>query len=192
MRFIGLVFAAALVAPQASADAVDSKAAKKMLFSDRGAEAQIADVAFIDSAAAKALRAAANQIPYYGAIAVSPGEPASSNLMVTMANFHSAEAASEAALANCNASRTSGGACVVIAVITPKRYAPRPLTLSVEATKTFNGAYRKMQSPKGMAISDSAGVFGFDRGDGARAISRCEAAAAERGRSDCRLVISDP
>jgi hypothetical protein len=195
MRIAAMIAAAALAlgaaAPQASAQPVDGKTAKRMLFSTRGAEAQLANVDFMDDAVAKALRAVANQIPYYGAIAVSPGEPASSNLMSTMANYHSVDAASAAALANCNSRRTSGKPCVVIAVITPKKYKPQPLTMSVQATQAFNGNYRKMKAPKGMAISEKAGVFGFDRGDGGRALARCSAAAAERGASDCRLVISD-
>ena len=69
---------------------------------------------------ASTIETAAARIPYYGAIAVSPGEPASSNLMATMANFHSPESAQQAAIANCNARRTSGKPCVVIATILPK------------------------------------------------------------------------
>ncbi|MFD0980847.1 5-aminolevulic acid synthase [Tropicimonas aquimaris] len=192
MRIIELAIAATLAATAATAQTVDSRAAKGMLFSEKGAEAQVAEnLDFVDAAVAKALKAVASQIPYYGAISVSPGEPTSSNLMSTMANFHSIEAATQAALDNCNARRTTGKPCVIVAAITPKRYKAQPLTLSVEATKAFNGDYRKLSSPKAMAISDKAGVFGYDRGDGGRAMSRCQAAAAERKASDCRLVIID-
>ncbi|WP_068116698.1 hypothetical protein [Tropicimonas marinistellae] len=191
MRIIALALLATLAAPLATAQAVDSKAAKRMLFSDKGGVAQVAQLDFVDDAVAKALKAAAGQIPYYGAIAVSPGEPTSSNLMATMANYHSVEAASAAALANCNARRTSGKACVVIATITPKRFKAQPLTLSVQATQAFNKEYRKLKAPKALAISDKAGVFGYDRGDGGRALAKCQAAAAERGASDCRIAIFD-
>lgn len=191
MRIMELAFVATLAATASHAQTLDSRTAKGLLFSDKGAEAQVAELDFVDDAVSKALRAVASQIPYYGAIAVSPGEPTSSNLMSTMANYHSVEAASQAALENCNARRTTGKPCVIVAAITPKRYKPQPLTLSVEATKAFNGDYRKLSAPKAMAISDKAGVFGFDRGDGGRALARCEAAAAERKASDCRLVIFD-
>lgn len=191
MRIIQLCLALALVATASQAQTVDSRAAKGMLFSVKGAKAQVADLDFVDASVAKALKAVAGQIPYYGAIAVSPGEPTESNLMSTMANFHSIEAASAAALANCNGRRTTGKPCVIVAAITPKRYKPQPLTLSVEATGAFNTAYRKLKAPKGLAISDKAGVFGFDRGDGGRALSKCQSAAAALKASDCRLVILD-
>ncbi|PRY26510.1 hypothetical protein CLV78_101608 [Aliiruegeria haliotis] len=191
MRIIALAVALALTAPMATAQTVDSRSAKKMLFGTSGSSAQMGQAGFVDDAVAKAIKKAASQIPYYGAIAVSPGEPVSSNLMSTMANYHSAEAAQQAALANCNSRRTVGKPCVVIATITPKRFKPRGLTMSVEATKAFGKDYRRLKSPKGMAISPSTGVFGYDRGDGGRAVSRCNAAAAAKGAQDCRLVISD-
>ena len=194
MRINGLAAALAvslaIAAPLAEADPVDSKTAKRMLFGT-GSEAVIGQVDFIDSAVAKAIQQAAGQIPYYGAIAVSPGEPTSSNLMATMANFHSPEAAQQAALANCNARRTTGRPCVVIATVVPKKFKPQPLTLSVEATKVFGKEYRKLAAPKALAISPSTGVFAADRGDGGRAISRCNAAAQAKGSADCRVVIAD-
>ncbi|MFV0359014.1 5-aminolevulic acid synthase [Tropicimonas sp.] len=192
MRKTGLAIALALLTPAiALAQPVESRAAKKMLFSERGAEVVVADVDFLDDSAKTALKQAAGQIPYYGAIAVSPGEPTSANLMSTMANFHTSEAASAAALANCNARRTSGGPCVVIATVLPKRYRPEALTMSLQATQAFNKQYRKMKEPKGMAISPTVGAYGYDRGDGGRAISICNAAAAREGASDCRLVVAD-
>ncbi len=189
MRIIGLALAMALTAPLALANPVDSSTAKKMLFSTRGGEAIMGKADFIDAGVAKALKQAASQIPYYGAIAVSPGEPTSSNLMSTMANFHSAEAAASAALANCNSRRTSGKPCVVITTIVPKKYKQQPLTLSAGATTLFNKEYRKLKAPKALAISPTTGNFGSDRGDGGRAISKC--AAASNGASDCRVVIFD-
>ena len=194
MRIFGLAtvlaVGIALAAPVAEANPVDSKTAKKMLFGT-SSDVQLGQADFIDSSIAKAIKQAGSQIPYYGAIAVSPGEPVESNLMATMANFHSPQAAQQAALANCNARRTTGMPCVVIATITPKRFRDQPLTLSVEATRVFGKEYRKMDEPKAMAISPSSGVFGADRGDGGRALAKCNAAAQAKGQADCRVVIFD-
>lgn len=188
MRIIGLTLALALAAPLAHANPVDSGVAKKMLFGT-GSDVQLGQADFMGPAVAKAIEQAAASIPYYGAIAVSPGEPTTSNLMATMANFHSPEAAQTAALENCNARRTVGQPCVVIATIVPKRFKPQPLTLSVEATRSFGKEYRRLDEPKAMAISPSTGVFGIDRGDGSRALANC--AAAAKGASDCQIVVFD-
>lgn len=191
MRKIGLALALACLASQALAAPVDGKTAKKMLFGTKGVDVEIAKVGFIDEAMVKALEQAAGQIPYYGAIAVSPGEPTSSNLMSVIGNLHSPEAASKAVLDNCNARRTTGGPCVVIAVVTPKKFAPQPLTLSVGATAAFDKEYRKLDAPKALAISKATGGYAMERGDGSRAIEQCKAAAASMGGSDCEIVIAD-
>ncbi|SDL96302.1 hypothetical protein [Aliiruegeria lutimaris] len=185
-----LATALILAAPLAQAQTIDSRTAKKMLFGT-SSDVTLGQADLIDSNVAKAIKQAGKQIPYYGAIAVSPGEPTSSNLMPTIGNLHSAESAQKAALDNCNARRTVGGPCVVIATITPKRYKAQPLTLSVGATQYFGKEYRKMDAPKAFAISPSTGAFGADRGDGGRALSKCAAAAKGNGGSDCRLVIAD-
>lgn len=185
-----LALTLALAAPAAQAAPVDGKAAKKMLFG-AGSAVELGQADFIDASIASAIKQAGAQIPYYGAIAVSPGEPTESNLMATMANFHSPQAAQQAALDNCNARRTTGKACIVIATILPKRFKPQALMLSVEATRAFDKEYRKLPAPKALAISPSAGVFGIDRGDGGRALSKCAAAARETGAEDCLVVIAD-
>lgn len=190
MRLIGTVLALALAAGPAMAETLDSRAAKKMLFGKRST-AEVANAGFLDAGMTKAIQQAAAQIPYYGAIAVSPGEPTSSNLMATMANFHTPQSAEAAALANCNSRRTTGQPCVVIATIVPKGYKPRQLTLSAAATDAFGKEYRKLKSPKAMAVSMASGVYGIDRGDGGRALSKCQAAASAKGASDCQVVIAD-
>ena len=179
-----------ITALPAAAEPLDSKTAKKMLFG-KGSTVELGQVDFIDKAVAKAIKQAAGQIPYYGAIAVSPGEPTASNLMATMANYHSPDAAQKAALDNCNSRRTTGKPCVVIATITPKKFKTQPLTLSAEATKVFGKEYRKLKAPKAMAISPSTGTFGADRGDGGRALSKCNAAAQAKGGADCQIIIID-
>ncbi|MFV0332709.1 MAG: 5-aminolevulic acid synthase [Tropicimonas sp.] len=185
-----LAFTLALAAPAVQAAPVDGKTARKMLFGT-GSAVELGQADFIDASIASAIKQAGAQIPYYGAIAVSPGEPTSSNLMATMANYHSPQAAQKAALDNCNSRRTTGQPCVVIATIVPKRFKPQPLTLSVEATRAFDKEYRKLPEPRALAISPSAGVFGIDRGDGGRALSKCAAAASAKGADDCQVVVFD-
>ncbi len=189
-----LAGALALTSSMALAQVVDSKAAKKMLFG-KASTAQMADVEWTDADAgagvSKAIKGIASQIPYYGAIALSPGEPTSSMLMPTISNMHSVEAATKAALAECNARRTVGEACIIVATIVPKKYKPRSLTLSAEATQAFGKQYRKLKAPKAMAASPTTGIFGIDRGDGGRALSACNAKAGAKGSADCRIVIAD-
>ncbi len=184
------VLALTLAASAVQAAPVDGKTAGKLLF-DTGSAVELEQAGFIDSSIATAIKQAAGNIPYYGAIAVSPGEPASSNLMATMANHHSPQAAQRAALDNCNARRTTGQACIVIATIVPKRFKTRSLTLSAEATRAFKMGYRKLSAPKALVISPSTGVYGIDRGDGGRAISKCAAAARAKGADDCVIVVTD-
>lgn len=197
MRFTGLAAALAAIltfAPAAGgAQTIDSRTAGRMLFGT-GWEVELGQADFIEKSMAKAIESQLRGQPgvgYYGAIAVSPGEPVSSNLNSIVANFHSPETAQAAALKDCNARRTSGGPCVVVASIVPKRYKPRDFTLSAAATQAFSKTYKKLDSPKGMAVSPATGAYGMDRGDGGRALAKCAAAAQAQGASDCRLVIFD-
>lgn len=188
-----LAMSLALSALPVSAQTVDTKDARKMLFGTSWT-VELGEASFLDKSMQKVIEAQLRGTPgtgYYGAIAVSPGEPTSSNLMSTMANFHSPETAQQAALDNCNSRRTIGNPCIVIATIMPKRYKAQPLTLSAQATEAFNKEYRKLDAPKAMAISPSTGVFGIDRGDGGRAISKCNAAAQAKGAADCVIVVAD-
>ncbi|MDV7142894.1 5-aminolevulic acid synthase [Tropicimonas sp. TH_r6] len=191
-RFAAPILAGALAlsASTALAQTVDSKSAKKMLFG-KGSTAQVVELDWLDKNLQKVLKQGAAMMPYYGAIAVSPMEPQSSNLVANVSNYHSAQDAQKAALAICNARRTTGEPCVILATVLPKRYKSRQLTLSAEATQAFDKKYRKLKAPKAMAVSPSTGFFGMDRGDGGRALSACNAQAKAKGNADCRIVIAD-
>lgn len=185
-------FAVALILAAAPSLAqVDSRAAGKQVFSERGRTVQVADLPFLGAAERKAVEDYAEQFDYYAAMAVSPGDPASTGSAVAVANYHSPRAAQVAALAGCNARRTTGEPCVIVATVLPRRFQNRALTLSVEATAALKGAYRKLDGPKALAISDATGAFGFARGDGGRALAACNEKAAEKGSQDCRIVVSD-
>ena len=63
------------------------------------------------------------------------------------------------------------------------------LSLSGPANAALRKGYRKLKPPKAFAISDKTGHFGFDRGDGGRALASCEKASG--GAGDCRIVVAD-
>lgn len=184
--------AVALPLSSVSAQAVDSRAARGQVFSERGRSVQVADVSFLGDAERKAVEQYAQQFAYYGAFAVSPGDPADkTGSAVAVANYHSPASAQQAALAGCNKRRTSGGPCVIVATILPRGYKPRGLTLSVDATTALKKDYRRLGSPKALAISPSTGAYGIDRGDGGRAIAICNAEAKKRGAQDCVVAVRD-
>lgn len=192
MRLIGFVLALVLAVP-ALAEPVDEKTAQKELFSERGRIVTISDVGFLGKTEKDALDKFAKSLAYYAAMAVSEGDPVANGSGVALANFHSPAAAEKAALAACNARRTVGKPCIIIARTYPRNFKVRDLSLSVEATTAFKKEYRRASAPKAMAISDSTGQFGIERGDGGRAIAACNAKASKApgGSADCRVVIQD-
>lgn len=182
--------AATLAAVPAMAQ-VDGRAARGLVFSERGRSVQVADLDWITPDVRKATEQYGAQFPYYGAFAVSPGDPASTGSAVAVGNYHSAAAAQTAALNGCNAKRTSGGPCVIAATILPRGYQARALTLSVDATTALKKGYQRLQAPKALAISPATGAFGIERGDGGRAIALCNAEARKRGAADCVVAVAE-
>ncbi|MEM0936677.1 MAG: hypothetical protein AAF646_15405 [Pseudomonadota bacterium] len=152
----------------------------------------VADLDFLDRAAKRQLEQAAEQFPYYGALVLSPGDPPENQSGLSVANHHSPEAAAEAALSACNARRTTGAPCVIVAQTVPRNYAPGVLTLSATATEALRGDFRRLDSPKAFAISNETGHFAFARGDGSRALANCNAAASEDSVAPCQIVVADP
>lgn len=130
-------------------------------------------------------------IPAYGAVAISPSEGLFVEWLNGVGQFHSLPAARDAALAYCNANRNAASApCQVLVEVAPKGAKPGDaITVSGPANAALRGAYRKLKSPKAFAISLSTGNFGFDRGDGGRAINAC--ASAGKGAADCRIIVAD-
>ncbi|MFT7309583.1 MAG: hypothetical protein ACI853_000062 [Paracoccaceae bacterium] len=191
LRVLALAFAAGLVTGAASAEPVDTKAAREALFTGKGRSVTIFAPDFLDEDVLKAVKAYAGKFDYYAAFAVSQGDPADTGSAVGLSNFHSVQAARDAALVACNARRTTGAACIVIAVTTPKRYTPQPVELSAEASEAFRKQYRKLDPPKAFAASPVTGAWAIERGDGGRALSGCNARAAAKGARDCAIVIFD-
>lgn len=183
---------AAVTAATAVAAQVDSRTARSQAFPERGRSVEVADLSFLGATERAAVEDYAKQFDYYGAMAVSPGDPANTGSAVAVANYHSVRAAQQAALDGCNARRSTGRACVIVATILPRRYEPRGFTLSVGGTAALRGAYRRLSTPKAFAISEATGAFAFARGDGARALAACNEQAAPDGVRDCRIAILDP
>lgn len=129
-------------------------------------------------------------IPAYGALAISPSEGLFVEWLNGAGQFHSIEDARAAALAYCNKNRKGSSAkCAVLVEVTPKGAKEGAFSLSGPANAALRGPYRKMKSPKAFAISAKTGNFGFDRGDGGRALDAC--GAAGDGATDCRVVVAD-
>jgi len=185
---LGLALAA-LPLTSAMAQTLTEREARQQVPSSRGVQVVVADLDFIDAALRRQLEQAGRQFPYYGAFVLSPGDPPANQSGLGAANYHSPEAAVRAALADCNERRTTGAPCVVVAQTYPRGFAPAGLTLSSDAADALNGEFRRMDSPKALAISPATGRFAIARGDGARAQSACNAAA---GTQDCRIVVFEP
>ena len=130
-------------------------------------------------------------IPFYGALALTPSEGLYVDWLNAAGQHHSIEAARAAALAHCEANRKpSSEPCVVVYEVAPRgAKADAPLSLSAEANAALRKDYRKLRAPKGFAISKSKGTFGFAAGDGARALDAC--AKSGEGASDCEIVVAD-
>lgn len=181
-----MALALMLAATPLSADPVTGKIAKKLIFPVKGVEVEL----LADTGLAKdqqvVLGMVAEGQPYFGAIAISPDEGLMSEATVAAANHHDTDAASKAALADCNAKKTGKAKCVVVALIRPRGFEARELQMSLAATTGFKADYK----PKGsaMALSPSTGAWGIASGDGAAdaALAACAATA-----KDCALAIID-
>jgi len=187
-----------LFATQAVAAPVNGKTAKKLLFSPKGSVFSVvsqnsmskADLATLDvMAGMKEFKA----ILYYGAIAMAPKHGLAHKATIAAANHHSLAAAGAQALKECNALRSKGPDCIVVAYITPRKYVERPLTMSASATTAFRRTYRKGRGAKAMAISPATGEYAIAKGAGSAgiALEACAKAAGEKGASDCQIVIQD-
>jgi hypothetical protein len=128
-------------------------------------------------------------IKYYASIAYSPDDGLVSEALQSAMNYHSAAASDAAALAACNAVKTSGArGCEIAARVLPRGYEARALTLSHDATGAFERAYRRERAPKAMAVSPSTGAFAIAR-SAEGAIAACRGNGS--GAGDCRVVIAD-
>lgn len=175
-------------------EALSERDAKRALFSPRGHQIQMVDglgkleqkiVTEIVPLMAKQLR---QPVRFYAAIAFSPDDGMLHDSIQAAMNYHTPEAAGRAAVRACNALKSkSAKSCRVAALVVPKRYKPRDLTLSIDATVGFERTYRKAASPKAFAISKTSGNWGLGQSDAA-ARANCE---KNGGPGDCEIVIRD-
>ena len=206
--FRGVMAAVAgmVIAGTALAEPMDAKAARKLLFSPKGmvmepvavdglsAEAAASIDAlvtqFSDRKRLKALEAAGYS--YYGALAVPTDRPLKMESLAFVAKLHSPEAARAAALKSC-ADTTGSRACAVVALMLPKSFKPRDLTLSQVATDRFRKTWKEGDGPKVLAVSAATDAWVIAKGAGSdqAALERCNAKAAEQARADCSIVIAE-
>jgi hypothetical protein len=192
-----LAAAAAMTAAMAAAgpapaqQAMDGATARRMLFDARRAEVVIFPQGILSAPEADVLRRTAEaNVPYYGAIAVSPSQGLAAEPTSAAGNHHDVAAAGRAALEACDAKRPAGSRpCVIVAEVRPRGWAARPLQLSAGATETFRRDFRR-GGERAFAISPSTGGFGVGSGPGADASALAACAAASRAR-DCRVVVRD-
>lgn len=173
----------------ANAQPITGKAAKKALISPKGAEVSILAAARLPENQATALAQVGAEQPYFGAIAISPDEGLMSAATFAAVNYHNVEAASIAAVAECDSNKTGKTGCVVAALITPKGWTAGGFQLSREATMAFRDSYPKKSGA--LAISNLTGVFGLAEGADAAegAVAACAGKSAKA--VDCTVVIAE-
>lgn len=191
MRVISFMCGMLLAAPLC-AEPVDVKTAKKMLFSAKGAQVRVLEPDLLSEQDTRIIKEIGKSQPYYGVIAISPDEGLMSVATLAAAQYHGLEPARAAALTACNEKRKDGTSdCVAVAEILPRKYEPRDLQLSVEATTAFNKEFRRKRGEKAFAISRATGQWAFALGQGAgeAATADCAGKAAKLGADDCEVVI---
>tara|TARA_R110002096_G_scaffold47575_12_gene127075 strand:- start:3037 stop:3633 length:597 start_codon:yes stop_codon:yes gene_type:complete len=187
--FLVLVTGAAMASAQPLTEPPSGKQAQKMMFSPERSEVEMIARDFLTPENAALLEQVAAGYAYYAAVAVAPDEELlKSAATMLVANHHSVEAASAAALEGCDKARTSATPCEVVAIVRPKGWKARDLQLSVEATRALMTDYGR-KGPRAMAISPSAGFFGLGQGENATeaALDACRS----NGANDCVVVVQD-
>jgi hypothetical protein len=173
---------ATLAALPATAQTMTGDAASALLFPPKGAEVEMAPGDILPKDQAKMLEMVAKDQPYYAAIAISPEEGLMSEATMAAANHHTVEAATAAALAQCNAKKKGATDCVIVATVRPEGWDARPLQLSSGATEDFanySGA---------LAISTATGAWGIGA-NADEAVAAC--ASKQQAATDCAVAIQD-
>lgn len=163
---------------------VTGDAAAAVLYPPKAAEVEMLEKDLLPKDQAKVLKMVARDQLYYAAIAISPDEGLMSEATVAAANYHSVEAASTVALAQCNAKKTGARDCAIVALVRPEGWQPGPLQLSSDASAGFQDAY----DAGAMAVSASTGSWGIGA-DEAAALAAC--ADRNPAATDCAVVIKD-
>lgn len=187
-----LVIAGALASAalaQTAAPPLTGKEARALMFSPKGSAVEMMPLEFLTPENTALLQQVAEGYAYYAAVAIAPDEDLlKSEATMLVANQHSTEAATEIALAQCDKARKGGKACVIAALVRPKKWEQRALQLSVEATVALDKEYGR-SGPRAMAISAQSGAWALGKGDGAAdaALASC----AAKGAKDCAVIAAD-
>lgn len=182
-RFLALALGLSCVACPALAQSVTGDQAASLLFAPAPAAVEIDGQGVLAKDEAKMLAMVAQDQPYYAAIAISPDEGLMSEATIAAANHHTIEAASVAALAECNAKKKGAADCVIVAFVRPDGWEARPLQLSMSATQDFAN-----YTGGALAISAATGAWGMG-GSADEAIAAC--AAKQQAATDCAVAIAD-
>ena len=188
MTRAALALALMIAGPAAFAEPMTGAEAKEVLFAPVKAEVEVLAAAGLPEDHAKALELVGIDQPYFGAIAIAPDEGLLSEATVAAANFHDTGAATVAALAECNAKKTSANDCIIAAYIRPAGWKDAGFSLSSDATAAFEGYDKKTGA---LAISVATGAFGMAAGDGAREAAKAACAAKNDKATDCAVVIEE-
>lgn len=186
MRLSMVTLLAIGLAGAAMAEPIGGKAAKKALFAPIKAEVEILPAAGLPKDQAAILESVGAAQLYYGAIAISPEKGLMFETTVAAANFHDVAAASVVALAGCNAAKPGKKDCVVAALIRPKGWKDKGLSLSSDATAGFKADYQV--SGSALAISAGSGAWGIGA-DADGAIAAC--VTRNSLANDCAVVIAN-
>lgn len=177
-------------AAPAYAETLDAAAARDQLYRADRVEVLRYDMRGLSEQEVATITALAQTQKYYAAMAFAPDAGIMAEPTVLASNYHSPEAAREAAMRDCNARRDGGTPCALAIEVRPAGFEPRDLTLSADATTAFDDDYRRARGTRAFAISAASGQWGIGRGDSAAddAIAACR---GDSDVSDCSVVIAD-
>ncbi len=182
----------------AQAEPMTGDAAKKQLFSPSKMIMHIADLSQFGAGMKQAVNLTLDQMKapsqmakfleagygYYGAVAF----PVSGDGQVPptiIAQLNTPDAAGAAAVAACQ--QANGGQCAVAALLLPRGYKARDLTLSQAATKRVVDGWDDGGMPKFLAYSPTTHAWGIAKGPTASARTAIESCKE----SDCVVAIAD-
>lgn len=180
----------AVFAGSAGADPVDTATARDMLYDEERVEVLRYRTQGLSDEEIAAITTVAQTQKYYAAIAFAPDEGILAEPTVLASNYHTIEAAREAAVDQCNERRSGGADCLIAMEVRPAGWEDRALQLSADATAAFNDDYRRERGPRAFAISAATGQWGIGMGETAEeaALAAC---TGETEVSDCAVVIAD-
>jgi len=200
MRVLGIASVMVCWATWCAAEPLTFKEARKALpgagkrvsvetYPDRVPASDIAKLEGVGLSLKETFKQIGASLEGYGAVAISPDEGLVVPWIQGVGQHHSLQAARTAALNYCNEQKAAASAdCVIVVEASPKgAKEDAPLSLSASANAALRKGYRKMDAPKAFAISPTTGAFGFDRGDGGRALAACK----RGGATDCKIVVAD-